>query len=926
MSSFPEDAREQYHVAEQAVRIVRKFENATTKEDRKRKIIELCTDIASVLDAKRQLEELVKKQNAELEELRQRVQSANTASTSGRGSLTPEETQGTTPASSGRGTALCHRGTDPLYEWPERPSTCTRSTSPGLFSNMTSPEESRNNVTGYQELEEEKKEDFNENVGDSTKEDDHLHDEVNETNAAVKCEEMKEGDVPPEQKQVEEVKEKSKRALQKSSAAKKASPKNSRRQEMGLVSSSKMQAGKRESSGQDSAIRNNARQTAREKNKTYETLWKTNQINPLFDDSLRSKSKPLRPSNTNKNTADKRECESPSSSDVSDEEEDLTIKPVNPELTTDYWEIHKLVKYLKYGNPTATVIALCALRDVNLEVESSQLAILEMGGVGLLLNILRTDHWRCVVGSLQILKVISDTKRINMEIYRLGGIQQLIDCLQSILLEVQSLAAETLSHMITFRLAYNAFRKNGGIKKLVNIIQPDNKRRGRNVPKERNDFKLLRNACSALWSCSKCRKNIQAIRAAGAVPILGTLLVNGQDDVILPVMGIIQECASEPLFREDICRKGMLEAIVHHLRKGDTTLKTLCATALFKCAEDETSRELISRHGGLELLVELMEFRSSDKELLAAIVGAVWKCALNQNNVKRMEQHGAVRALILMLKNPEQTNEVLANALGAVHQFGYSKRTRLALRDDKVIPVVVRLLNITENAVLINATKVLAVCAKEESCRGAVLRTDGLRLLWSLLKFPDPKVVAGAAEAISECVVNEEESADVVRSFVGGLELITSLLRSDNKQVLISVTKAIVNIGKDRENLSILTDYDVVPLLIELVSTEDDELKRWVAEAIATCSGLEKNAQSFSPAVVPLADSLKRSSDVTVKRSIACALERLSRDPNNCYLIHQHDALKTLLSLTGSTDERVQEAAAGCIKNMRVYTINTFAS
>ncbi|XP_068751694.1 armadillo repeat-containing protein gudu-like isoform X2 [Montipora capricornis] len=909
MSSFPEDAREQYHVAEEAVRIVRKFENATTKEDRKRKIIELCTDIASVLDAKRQLEELVKKQTAELEELRQRVHSANTASTSGRGSLTPEETQGTTPASSGRGTSLCHRGTDPLYEWPERPSTCTRSTSPGLFSNMTSPEESRNNVTGYQELEEENKEDFNENVGDSTKEDDHLHDEVNETNAAMKCEETKEGDVPPERKQVEEVKEKSKRALQKSSAAKKASPKNSRRQERGLVSSSKMQAGKRESSVQDSAIRNNARQTAREKNKTYETLWKTNQINPLFDDSLRGKSKPLRPSNTSKKTADKRECESPSSSDVSDEEEDLTIKPVNPELTTDYWEIHKLVKYLKYGNPTATVIALCALRDVNLEVESSQLAILEMGGVGLLLNILRTDHWRCVVGSLKILKVISHTKRINMEIYRLGGIQQLIDCLQSILLEVKSLAAETLSHMITFRLAYNAFRKNGGIKKLVNIIQPDNKRRGRNVPTETNDFKLLRNACSALWSCSKCRKNIQAIRAAGAVPILGTLLVNGQDDVILPVMGIIQECASEPLFREDICRKGMLEAIVHHLRKGDTTLKTLCATALFKCAEDETSRELISRHGGLELLVELMEFRSSDKELLAAIVGAVWKCALNQNNVKRMEQHGAVRALILMLKNPEQTNEVLANALGAVHQFGYSKRTRLALRDDKVIPVVVRLLNITENAVLINATKVLAVCAKEESCRGAVLRTDGLRLLWSLLKFPDPK-----------------ESADVVRSFVGGLELITSLLRSDNKQVLISVTKAIVNIGKDRENLSILTDYDVVPLLIELVSTEDDELKRWIAEAIATCSGLEKNAQSFSPAVVPLADSLKRSSDVTVKRSIACALERLSRDPNNCYLIHQHDALKTLLSLTGSTDERVQEAAAGCIKNMRVYTINTLAS
>ena len=38
-------------------------------------------------------------------------------------------------------------------------------------------------------------------------------------------------------------------------------------------------------------------------------------------------------------------------------------------------------------------------------------------------------------------------------------------------------------------------------------------------------------------------------------------------------------------------------------------------------------------------------------------------------------------------------------------------------------------------------------------------------------------------------------------------------------QVLICANKAITNIGKDRENLSILTDYEVVPLLIDLVNT-----------------------------------------------------------------------------------------------------------
>lgn len=940
MNSFPEDATDCYRAAEEAVRIVRRFNNGTgsSKEAKQKRMVDLCTDIADILEAKRQLEDLVKRQNTELEELRQRVNSSNTASTSGRGSLSPEETQGPTLnfPSSGRETSWCHKGTDPLFEWPERPSTCTRSTSPGLLS-MTSHEDPRSDVAN-QELEKDNNEAFNESENHSMKDDRRLHNEENEADSVENHEQNKESDNVSEVKQAQEKEDN--KSVSRSPSAKAKVAANSREERKGLVSSSKEQTEKRaKDSARKPTPKNNARQQTREKSKKYETLWKSNQINPLFSGSQSAKECKNNAKNHKKDkttagkskapghkTADKDVYESLSSSCESEEEDDLSIKPVNPELTADYWDIHKLIKYLKYGNPTATVIALCALRDVGLEIESSQLAILEMGGVTLLLNILRTEHWRCVVGSLEVLRIITNTKRINLEICRLGGIQQLIDCLHSNLIEVQSLAAETLSHVITFRMAYKTMRRNGGIKKLVNIIQPDNKRRSRNVPREVNDFQLLRNACSALWSCSKCPKNIQVIRAAGAVPILSTLLVDGKDDVVLPVMGIIQECASEPLFRQDICRKGMVEAFVNYLRQGDTLLKTLCAMALFKCAEDDASREMISRHGGLELLVELMMFKSSENHLLAAVVGAVWKCALNKSNVKRFEECGAVKALILLLKTPELTNEVLTNALGAVHLFAYSKRALFALRDERVIPVVVQLLNVTENAVLINATKVLAVCAREAACRSSVVRTDGLRLLWSLLKFPDPKVVAGAAEAISECVVNVEESADVVRSFVGGLELVTNLLRSDDKQVLIAVNKAIVNIGKDRENLSILTDYDVVPLLIDLVNTEDEELKRWLAEAIATCSGLEKNVQSFSPVVIPFADSLKHCSDVAVKRSIACALERLSNDPYNCFLIHQHDALKTLLSLTGSQDERVQEAAAGCIKNMRVNTINILAN
>jgi hypothetical protein len=57
----------------------------------------------------------------------------------------------------------------------------------------------------------------------------------------------------------------------------------------------------------------------------------------------------------------------------------------------------------------------------------------------------------------------------------------------------------------------------------------------------------------------------------------------------------------------------------------------------------------------------------------------------------------------------------------------------------------------------------------------------------------------------------------MVRSFVGGLELILSRLKSTNTNVLACVCAALAKIAQDKENLAIITDYGVVPMLAELV-------------------------------------------------------------------------------------------------------------
>ena len=59
----------------------------------------------------------------------------------------------------------------------------------------------------------------------------------------------------------------------------------------------------------------------------------------------------------------------------------------------------------------------------------------------------------------------------------------------------------------------------------------------------------------------------------------------------------------------------------------------------------------------------------------------------------------------------------------------------------------------------------------------------------------------------------------MVRSFVGALELIVSLLKSKDNNVLACVCAAIAKVAEDKENLAVITDHGVVPMLCNLVPT-----------------------------------------------------------------------------------------------------------
>ncbi|XP_017338138.1 outer dynein arm-docking complex subunit 2 isoform X1 [Ictalurus punctatus] len=606
---------------------------------------------------------------------------------------------------------------------------------------------------------------------------------------------------------------------------------------------------------------------------------------------------------------------SESSSESEDDEEQTERRgESHTDVPSEYWHIQKLVKYLKGGNQTATVIALCSMRDCNLAQEACQLAIRDVGGLEVLINLLDTDELKSKIGSLKILKEISRSSPIRRAIADLGGLQTMVSILDSPDKELKSLAAETIANVAMFRRARRTVRQYGGIRRLVDLLDCVPNSTTLSAEQEK-DVEVARCGALALWSCSKSTRNKEAIRNAGGIPLLGRLLKSPQKNMLIPVVGTLQECASERSYRIAIQSEGMIEDLVKNLSCDNQELQMHCASAIFKCAEDKQTRDLVLQYDGLQSLVTLLK-QADNKQLLAAATGAIWKCSISMENVAKFEEYNALQMLVALLS--DQPEEVLVNVVGALGECAQRPINRTAIRKSGGIPPLVSLLTGTNQALLVNVTRAVGACATDRENMAIIDRLDGVRLLWSLLKNPNPAVQASAAWAICPCIENAKDAGEMVRSFVGGLELIVNLLKSPNAEVLSSVCAAISKIAKDEENLAVITDHGVVPMLSNLTDTTDDRLRRYLSEAIARCCMWGSNRTAFGDAgaVAPLVRYLC-SKDPEVHQATAQALFQLSKDPDNCITMHQSGVVKLLLGMMGSTDEVLQEAAASCVANIR---------
>uniref|UniRef100_A0AAQ5ZNW1 Armadillo repeat containing 4 n=1 Tax=Amphiprion ocellaris TaxID=80972 RepID=A0AAQ5ZNW1_AMPOC len=584
-----------------------------------------------------------------------------------------------------------------------------------------------------------------------------------------------------------------------------------------------------------------------------------------------------------------------SSTDSEEEEEQPARHPEgNTDLPPEYWQIQKLVKYLKASDQKATVLTLYAMMDLNLMQETCQLAIRDLGGLEILLNLLDTKEVRCKIGSLKILRKISHNMQISRTIVDMRGLQRMVTTLDSPNKDLKALSAETIANVARFHRARKIVRNLDGIKKLVKLLDCGTPNLAQVSANQEKDVEVARCGVLALWSCSKSCKNKEAIRKAGGIPLLGRLLKSPHANMLIPVVGTLQECSSEESYRVTIQTEGMIKDLVKNLRSDNDELQMHCASAIFKCAEEKETRDLVRKYKGLQQLVSLLG-KADNKQLLAAATGAIWKCSISTDNVAEYK-HNALQTLVGLLT--DQPEEVLVNVAGALGEFAQIPANKPTIGKCGGIKPLVNLLIGTNQALLVNVTKALGACATDKDNMTIIQQLDGVRLVWSLLKKPSPDVQSSAAWALCPCIENAKDAGEMVRSLVGGLELILNLLKSTNNEVLASICAAIAKIARDEENLAVLTDHGVIPLLTKLTDTTDDRLRHHLAEAIYYCCMWGNNRESFgeAQAVAPLVRFLK-SKDTAVHLSTAKALYQLSWVPNNVITMYERGVVKVSCSV-----------------------------
>lgn len=598
------------------------------------------------------------------------------------------------------------------------------------------------------------------------------------------------------------------------------------------------------------------------------------------------------------------------------------------ELPIEYWTLQKLIKFMKIGNQVVTSACLCCIRDYDLTQQQNLRAIFSIGGLETLVNLCKINDVMCRIGALYVLREMA--KNIDMRRYMVD--MNIIESLCKIVLEplndIKCLAIDILGILANIKPAREIIHQSRIVDSIIDGLNFDKallqKPASEMIEKEKVLIDLAVSASNALSTMFSSRKILKEAKKGGLISSINTLLKTVHAPLIRAVLGLCNVCSHDIVIQLGLESERVIVDVTKNLKSKDKELLTNACGILSYCASSPQTSKIIQQLRGLRSIVHILSKEENWKndQLMLNATAAAHTCAVHRDNAEQFNKLGMLPILTGFLTKGFNDN-ILANICGIASELLYEKKlVKLFLKDD-ALETILGFFYIEHDTLRIETCHLLEKVCKYSVFAKRMRQLEGIKFLWSLLKSDNPIVQMATSKTLCEYLNHDDESAEYIRKLDNGLEIVATLLKSENDTTLIAICSLIVEIAKDNYNLSILTQYEVVPRLAQLIHNENnDNVEEKVTAAIAACTPYADNAQEFGELkVIRLIVNLITSKNPNLRRAAAQALEKLSVYRINGILIYQSGVVSTLLEDIQSNDPALRNAAASCLRNLRELSL-----
>ncbi|RZF43822.1 hypothetical protein LSTR_LSTR006363 [Laodelphax striatellus] len=592
-----------------------------------------------------------------------------------------------------------------------------------------------------------------------------------------------------------------------------------------------------------------------------------------------------------------------------------------------YWHVRKLIKKMKPANQAETYSLLEKLVKYDFKNEKVRDAMKDSGGYNLLANILKCDDYSCNKATLDVLLKMTQIEVLQRLVIELGVISSLISYLERPIAELQATSALIISQIAELQRGRDEFQRKGGIERLFKLVDVPlaivTKSENQMTVEEREQIDTLINCTKAFYQLSYSETVKEQLFKLGITKVIRNFLQAKNLQLVEYTMGLLQNCATDEVYQKAIVKEDIIRYVLKRLKSKNADVKELSARAIFRSCADAQARELVFKHNGIDYLVDLLDSPDDQKRLLAAITGAIWKCA--KYDLKVLMRKNVFPKLIQLIIRPtqdEETEEIRVNTVGALAelcQLSENRRALILRGTEETMNTLKKSLKVVNTDLLVNTCAVIGECAQEKECVEDIVKNDFVRLIWSVLKNPSIEVQAKAAWALIPCIRNYDDAGELVRSYVGGFEVIIRLLDSSDLNVLGHTCAAISEIAKDKQNVAILTELGMLPKLSSIISKHTGYIMMYASLAIMQSCKWKNNSYDIGRmgTIVPLIAHLKRSKSLEEKAALIKAISALSDDDFNCITMHKCGIVPILLEASKIDMRDMQEDIAKCFSNIR---------